>query len=50
VEKMRPQLIHTSTFEVRKYVLPRFQVTIEPPNYILADAKNATWKVCVRFV
>ncbi|XP_031782380.1 alpha-1-macroglobulin isoform X1 [Nasonia vitripennis] len=49
VEKNRPQLVHTSTFEVRKYVLPRFQVTIGAPSYILADAPNATWKVCVRY-
>ncbi|XP_058808317.1 pregnancy zone protein-like isoform X2 [Phymastichus coffea] len=49
VEKARPQLIHAASFEVRKYVLPRFQVTIGAPSYILADAKDATWKVCVRY-
>lgn len=34
---------------MRKYVLPRFQVTIGAPSYILADAKDATWKICVRY-
>ncbi|KAJ8679263.1 hypothetical protein QAD02_015050 [Eretmocerus hayati] len=49
VEKTRPQLVHVSSFEVRKYVLPRFQVTIKAPSYILADAKDVTWKICARY-
>nr|XP_033328709.1 alpha-2-macroglobulin-P-like isoform X1 [Megalopta genalis]XP_033328710.1 alpha-2-macroglobulin-P-like isoform X2 [Megalopta genalis] len=51
VEKKRshPQLIHTATFEVTKYVLQRFQVTVKSPGYILADADNVTWTICAKY-
>ncbi|KAL0109694.1 hypothetical protein PUN28_014611 [Cardiocondyla obscurior] len=51
VEKRRsqPQLVHTVMFEVKKYVLPRFQVTITSPGYILADAENVTWNICAKY-
>ena len=51
VEKTRsqPQLIHTTVFEVKKYVLPRFQVTVTSPGYILADAENVTWNICAKY-
>lgn len=47
-KKGQPQFIHTTTFEVKKYVLPRFQVSITPPGYILANAQNITWNVCAK--
>ncbi|XP_077262894.1 alpha-2-macroglobulin-like protein 1 [Temnothorax americanus] len=47
--KSQPQLVHTTVFEVKKYVLPRFQVTITSPGYILADAENVTWNICAKY-
>lgn len=46
--KSQPQLVHTTMFEVKKYVLPRFQVTITSAGYILADAENVTWNICAK--
>ncbi|XP_008546856.1 alpha-2-macroglobulin-like protein 1 isoform X1 [Microplitis demolitor] len=48
-KKSHPHLIHTTSFDVKKYVLPKFQVTVTGPSYILADADNATWTICARY-
>ncbi|CAL7935225.1 unnamed protein product [Xylocopa violacea] len=44
-----PELVHVTAFEVEKYVLPRFQISINSPEYILTDAENVTWNICVRY-
>ncbi|KZC12116.1 Murinoglobulin-1, partial [Dufourea novaeangliae] len=49
VLKKMSQAISTTMFEVKTYVLPRFQVTIKSPGYILADADNVTWTVCAKY-
>ncbi|XP_067001260.2 alpha-2-macroglobulin-like protein 1 [Anabrus simplex] len=41
--------VQTRTFEVREYVLPRFGVTIKPPDYVLADASFLVWKICAKY-
>ncbi|XP_076671615.1 pregnancy zone protein isoform X2 [Andrena cerasifolii] len=48
-EELYPQLVHTTIFEVKKYVLPRFQLTINSPGYILADTENVTWNICAKY-
>ncbi|XP_015600837.1 alpha-2-macroglobulin-like protein 1 isoform X2 [Cephus cinctus] len=47
--KAYPHLGHTATFEVKKYILPRFQVTIKSPGYILADTEIVTWNICAKY-
>lgn len=36
----------TKTFKIEDYVLPRYEVTIKPPKYLLADAKILRIEVC----
>ncbi|XP_069700318.1 alpha-1-inhibitor 3-like isoform X2 [Periplaneta americana] len=40
---------YVQKFEVREYILPRFQVTIKAPDYILADANYLTWNICAKY-
>jgi alpha-2-macroglobulin len=43
------QLKEKATFMVSEYVLPKFEVSIEPPAAILRDAEEANWKVCAKY-
>ncbi|XP_064474631.1 alpha-2-macroglobulin-like isoform X3 [Ornithodoros turicata] len=36
-------------FEVNEYVLPKFEVTVTPPSYLLANAKEVVWKICATY-
>jgi len=38
-----------TTFTVSEYVLPKYQVTIDPPAAILRDAQLVEWKVCAKY-
>ena len=38
-----------TTFTVSEYVLPKYEVTIDPPAAILRDAQLVEWKVCAKY-
>ncbi|KAG7168999.1 Alpha-2-macroglobulin-like 9, partial [Homarus americanus] len=40
---------HSTTFMVEQYVLPRFQVTIVPPEYLLLTHTSFFFTVCARY-
>nr|AGJ71756.1 macroglobulin [Palaemon carinicauda] len=39
----------TASFKVEEYVLPRFEVTVEPPKYILSRDDSFAFKVCAKY-
>ncbi|KAK8754666.1 hypothetical protein OTU49_017522, partial [Cherax quadricarinatus] len=39
----------TTKFKVEDFVLPRFEVTLQPPSYILATDETFTFTVCVNY-
>nr|XP_012138167.1 PREDICTED: murinoglobulin-1-like [Megachile rotundata] len=43
------EIYERTQFEVNKYVLPRFQIAVTSPSYVLADTENVTWNICVRY-
>nr|AYV97196.1 alpha-2 macroglobulin [Portunus trituberculatus] len=45
----RPQGEASQSFRVEEFVLPRYEVTIKPPAYILGTAENFTFTVCANY-
>jgi hypothetical protein len=46
---MSNPVLQTVVFTVSEYVLPKFEVTITPPPFLLMDTPNATWKICANY-
>ncbi|XP_076248907.1 alpha-1-macroglobulin [Calliopsis andreniformis] len=46
---MYPMLVHMTTFKVEKYVLPRFELTIDLPKFILADTNIISSTICAKY-
>lgn len=38
----------TQNFKVEEYTLPRFEVTVTPPNLIFGDDEELAFKVCAK--
>ncbi|KAF2345983.1 hypothetical protein FHG87_023260, partial [Trinorchestia longiramus] len=39
----------TKYFKIEDYVLPRFEVSLKPPKYLLADAEILKFEVCAQY-
>jgi len=42
--------VASKSFKVEDYVLPRFELTVTPPAYLLGSDENLKLKACVRYV
>ena len=42
-------VMHIQTFIVKEYVLPKFQVSIIHPSYVLPDQNEVKWKICAQY-
>ncbi|XP_066984019.1 alpha-1-inhibitor 3-like [Macrobrachium rosenbergii] len=38
-----------TNFEVKEYILPRFEVIVKPPKYILATTRSFTFTACAKY-
>lgn len=48
-DEMKKEKKSTAQFTVKEYVLPRFEVEIEPPPFILATDETISGKVCAKY-
>lgn len=42
------KMLNTRTFKVREYVLPRFEVEVTPPKYMLGTDDRFNFRACAK--
>ncbi len=45
-EIIKQDSIATASFEIKKYVLPKFELQLETPSYVLINEKNLIFTAC----
>lgn len=46
---IKEEPIATASFEVKKYVLPKFGLDFQVPSFVLTNADNLTVSVCAKY-
>ncbi|XP_042903027.1 murinoglobulin-1 isoform X2 [Parasteatoda tepidariorum] len=47
--KRNNQIIESTSFEVKEYVLPKFDVSIKFPSFVLVDAETIPIEICAKY-